>query len=274
MSSSSETYVNSDDGSISEEFHKHFWKYAIGGIIVILLGLMAYKIISVLLNNPLTKAANELLGDLGLLLKDFTAGCCSQDDCSNISTKDECESACGCGWDDKGGKCSSTTGATVGSGGWVSFRCPFFFTAIVGLGAWLLVKAVGGIRSIFKDRQTKRDLDAVTQTTGEKTGDVIKDWRDATDISYEKWKKGQEGKEYTSAEAEYAAKRVVQTKYNQKIVQKLKDAKSDQWKSAEENAKKEYEAAKNTARESNVDTDAVDKQVEDAAGKDPVPHGE
>lgn len=275
MSSSSETYVNSDDGSISEEFHKHFWKYAIGGIIVILLGLMAYKIISVLLNNPLTNAVNGLVGDAGLLLKDFTAGCCSQSKCPNIFTKDECQSGCGCGWDDKGSKCSSTTGATVGSGGWNTFKCPFFLTAIIGLGAFLLVKIVGGIYSVFKDRRSsKRELDALTQTTGEKTGDVIDKWREATDISYEKWKEGQKGKEYSSATAEYAAKRVVQTKYNQDIVQKLKDAKSDEWKSANENAQKEYDAAKKAASDSGVDTDAVDEQVEDAAGKDPVPHGE
>ena len=265
------TYVDSDDGSISEEFHKHFWKYAIGGIIVILLGLMAYKIIGVLLNNPLTKAVNGLVGDVGLLLRDFTAGCCSQSKCPNISTKDDCQSGCGCGWDDKGSKCSSTTGATVGSGGWYSPKCLFFVTALVGLGAYILVK-IGGI--VRKDKPAKKGVDALAQITGEKTGDIINSWRESTDIAYEKWKKSQEGKEYSSATAEYAAKRVSQTKYNQEVVQKLKDTKSDEWKSANENAQKEYEAAKKAASEADVDTDNVDKEVEDTAGKDPVIHGE
>ena len=273
MSSSSETYVNSDDGSISEEFHKHFWKYAIGGIIVILLGLMAYKIISVLLNNPLTNAVNQLVGDVGLLLKDFTQGCCEQSKCPNITTTDECKSACGCGWDDKGGKCNNTTGATANTGGPFTFKCPLFLTAFVGACAWLFVKMVGGIYSAFKDRPSKKDLDALARTTAEKTGDIIDRWRNGVDIAYEKWKKGQDGKEYDAATAEYAAKRVVQTKYNQQIVQKLKDVNSDQWKSANENAQKEYNAAKKAASDAGVDTDAVDQQVEDAAGKDPVQHG-
>ena len=274
MSSSSETYVNSDDGSISEEFHKHFWKYAIGGIIVILIGFMAYKIIYVILNNPVTNAVNDLVGDVGLVLGDFMEGCCKQSKCPNITTQDDCKKACGCGWDDKGGNCSNTTGATAGTGGALSPQCPFFIYAIIGLGAWCLVKLAGLISNPFKkDKQTTKDLDALTQTTGEKTGDVIDRWREAVDISYEKWREGQEGKEYSSATAEYAAKRVAQTKYNQEVVQKLEAINKDKWKSATENAQKQYDAAKKAASESSVDTDSVDKQVEDAAGKDPVPHG-
>ena len=238
-----------------------------------LIGFMAYKIIYVILNNPVTNAVNDLVGDVGLVLSDFLAGCCKQSKCPNITTQDDCKKACGCGWDDKGGNCSNTTGATAGTGGWDSPQCPLFITAIIGLGAFILVKGVGGMYSLFKDRQARKALDALTQTTGEKTGDVIDKWREAVDISYEKWKDGQEGKEYSSATAEYAAKRVVQTKFNQDVVQKLKDAKSDEWKSANENAQKEYNTAKKAASESGVDTDGVDKQVEDAAGKDPVPHG-
>lgn len=271
MSSRSETYVNSDDGSISEEFHKHFWKYAIGGIIVMLLGLMAYKIISVLVNNPVTKAVNELVGDFGLLLKDFTKGCCSQDDCPNISTKDECESGCGCGWDDKGSKCANTTDAKVGSGGLISFDCPLFFTAIVGLGAWILVKFGGFIRGIFKDRAAKKGLDALAQTTGEKTGDIMRRWREKVDISNERWREGR-GEGYSKAEADYAAKRISLTHLNQEL-ERLKNTNKDEWIRQTQNAKEDNAKAVQAAKDAGVDTGKIDGEVDALAGKDPVPYG-
>lgn len=275
MSSSSETYVNSDDGSISEEFHKHFWKYAIGGIIVILLGLMAYKIINVLLNNPLTSAINDLVGDAGLLLSDFTQGCCKQSDCPNIHTKDECESGCGCGWDDKAGNCGSTTGATVGSGGPYTLSCPLFFTLIIGAGAWLLVKIVGGIYSVFKDRQSTKDLNATALLTSQPPDELARKIGNGTRLDYEDWRKEAErkGKKYTIAEERYMANRIAQIKFNQDVVEPLKTRDKNKWAAADQNAREQYKNLIDSLGQ-DVDTDRLDGEAEEYAGKDPVPHGE
>lgn len=271
MASSSETYVNSDDGDISEEFHKHFWKYAIGGIIVILIGFMAYKIIDVIVNNPVTKTINDLVGDAGLLLKDFTENCCSQSDCPNISTQDECESGCGCGWDDKGSKCKSTTGATVDTGAWYSFKCPLF----VGLCAFLLFKLGAGLWRLFKNRKTKPSIDAASLVTSVPPDELAKKVGKQIRMDFEEWKKEKDKKEekYTEAEARYMADRIGQINFNQLIVEPLKTSKNDQWAAADQNAKERYIIAKEAAG-NDVDTDKLDKEAEEIAGTDPVNHGE
>lgn len=271
MSSSSETYVNSDDGSISEEFHKHFWKYAIGGIIVILIGLMAYKIISVLLVNPLTNAVNDLVGDFGLLLKDFTKGCCSQDDCPNkYSTKDDCESGCGCGWDNKASKCANTTDAEVDTGGFISFKCPLFLTLIVGFGAWFLVKIVGGIYSIVKNRPAKKTMDDYSRLTGTESRKNMEEWRTEVNIDMEEWKKNKGEEKYSKAKEQFAAERISQIKYNQKFVEGMKKLSADKWKAADQQAKEAREASRKSYRdaESDANVEEDERDIEKVTGKD------
>jgi hypothetical protein len=259
---------STDDGSIKEEFHKHFWKYAIGGIIVALIGVMVYKIIGVLLNNPITKAVNKLAGAAALFLEDFTKGCCSQDSCGE-TTIDECNSSCGCAWDDNNTKCVNTTGNAEGKGGPFTLGCPLFFTAIAGLIAFSVLRIGAFIGKLVLNRKNTA-ADDKAQLDG-KPAD-FKKWRKDIAVDESRLKKSDKYKDMTENEKDYALTRVTETQWNISFVEPLKeDPSQDMF-----NRQKDLAIANRSKSMENYDidddaADSIDRDIEDATEtKDPI----
>lgn len=240
-----------------EEFHKHFWKYAIGGIIVFAIGIMVYKIVYVLFINPVTKGIADLLGPAGILLSDFIVGCCKQSDCVTKLTKEDCKSGCGCGWADTTNKCSSKTGLKKGEGGWYTRHCPAFITGLIGLIAFSVFKILSFYKWLKSKTNEEKLLDVISQLTGKNKNETINEVGEEMRIAGEKMDK------LSGKDLEYATRRVGELKLS-KIIEEIKKTDVDGYKKLKDQIDEISKQSRSNAEEDGVDVDVAEDAAEDA----------
>lgn len=252
---------------------KSNWTLLIYALLIAVVGLVAYKIFDVLVNNPVTKAVNKAVGAIGLLLSDFTKGCCKQSDCS-FTGKDDCKSGCGCGWDTKSSVCTKTTGAETGSGGPLTTSCPLFIFSLIGGIAFALVNIVSLIRGNRSKSKAVEDL-AQTGDSGT-TEEIVESLRENIETNFEKARELTENKgvELSKADLDYLANTITEKTILKDVIDPLKTKDADL--AAEriaENVSQAKTSAEAYAIEGGEQGEAIEDAAEEATEEIPEPEG-
>lgn len=235
--------------------------YIVGGIVAIFVGLVVYKIVHVLLNNPVTSAVSNVLGVAALGLTDFLGGCCSQSAC-DAGTEDACGSQCGCAWDDKRG-CINMSGNNVGDGGMFSPKCGFFAFEIAGIIAAGLVGIAGLYKAMSNSKtETQKALEDSARTSGNSVSDVVKKARSQAEEAVRD-AEAKRGEKYSSkADIKYANETAL-TEVSKKIVESTAPdaATADKIKSRID---ADFQArCTETAKDQGVNTDDIKEEVKE-----------
>lgn len=273
----------SNDNGTGKEFHKHFWKYAIGGLIIIITGMVVYKILGVLVNNPLTRAIDKVFGAAGLVVGDFTEGCCTQEDCSTSTEQNTCLAKCGCGWSDAHtdtdptqkpvpAACGSKTNIPVGEGGPMSIQCPLFIFLLIGALVWIVFRGI----SIFRANPNP-DGEHAAATEGLKYSEYIRQPISEGKIEYNKKLKDMPDDLKGNSQAErYLAERCMQISNNRAINKSFAENSPD-WNRARDNARTAYQELIDKVSDDGLDPndrDSLDKIAESDGNADPFSGGE
>lgn len=238
------------------------WTPIIYGVIAIFLGLVVYKVVYILLNNPTTAAINNILKNAGLLFGDFTQGCCEKQDCAKIASQASCEGACGCGWGPLPAPsppgtpapptqigCQSINSDPVGQGGWYTPECGFGFLFIIGGSAWLISKVVGWFQG------GNKTVEAVAAATSTSVEDISKQVRTAVEAVVEDLR--EKGKLSTNDEIRLAMEHGLSVKV-ERVAQQVQDLASQM---AEITARANAEQA--AAREAFTKEGGTDAEAQD-----------
>jgi len=259
-----------NNSTLAESLKANWGKYTISVVIFIIIALVVYKIINVLLNNPITNAAGKIINDSLLMLSDFTKGCCKQSTCS-ATAKDTCNASCGCGWGNN--KCESTTGIKTGKGGVLTTECPLGLGLFIGGIAWVVFNVGGVIYGVFRSKP-RTAIDDLAEKINRPVDELKLELRKEIDIELAKLENkdsDSEYKNYSPDDKELANKVMVKDVYSRTILDPLKKSGGDTWKAhndatnaALENAKRGSKNADDIEREV---TEEIEREVPDS-----IPH--
>lgn len=187
---------------------------AIGGVaLLIAIGRVA----NAFFNNPLTRAAEDVLGSIANTLTTLTNGCSKQVDCAPITNIDTCNTTTGCAYSSEEQKCANTIPKDEGG----------FFTPSCGLGMGLLTLGIGAVllgglklgSRLLGRNQPSEAVKNLSQISGETTDKVAKkvfNEMEAKRVLVEQEFEKKEGRKMTNNEKELAMKTVGNNDITQK----------------------------------------------------------